>query len=158
MFGWETREFKPAEATPLTKEEEKESVKLGWTIPTKLKNISDRICRNGPTNIWKVLHRMCPTNAISQGKCWSALGVTTRPIWWHCAKRSSSICFLFFVLKSVSVLATQPPLTKWKVKDKVLDNSSTISNGIPEQSASGWCSRIVSKPFWKIIYPYNCWY
>ena len=71
---------KPAEATPLTKEEEEESVDLGGTIPTKLWNILDRLCGNGPTNIWKVLHRVCSTITISAGNYWSALGVATPPI------------------------------------------------------------------------------
>ena len=33
---------------------------------------------------------------------------------------------------------TQPPVTKWKVKDEVLDNSSTFGDSIPEQITSGW--------------------
>ena len=35
-------------------------------------------------------------------------------------------------------MKTQPPLTKWKVKDEVLDNSSTFGDSIPEQITSGW--------------------
>ena len=40
------------------------------------------------------------------GKVLSALGVTTPPIWWHSAQRSSCICFLFFVPVYFSVSAT----------------------------------------------------
>ena len=39
-------------------------------------------------------------------------------------------------------MKTEPPLTKLKVKDEVLDNSSTFSDRIPKQIASGWVVQI----------------
>ena len=39
-----------------------------WDNSNKTLEHIDRICGNGPTNIWKVLHRVCSTSTISQGK------------------------------------------------------------------------------------------